>query len=177
MSMILDKENIRFNVLRNALYHTARRRALERWNRTFNFLIVVLGAAAVGDMLSKFGMDQTFVGLAVAVIGALQLVFDFGRQARDHQSLQRDYYALLADIAAEVDESDIKLAEWYSRMIRITGDEPPNLRALDARAYNDAADAMELPRDERLYVPLLHRWLGTLLAFDGREYKKIGEVK
>ncbi|KAF0674413.1 hypothetical protein PMES_03290, partial [Profundibacterium mesophilum KAUST100406-0324] len=34
-------ELIRFNVLRNALYHTARRRALERINRSFNLLVLL----------------------------------------------------------------------------------------------------------------------------------------
>jgi hypothetical protein len=175
--MFADRENIRFNVLRNALYHTARRRVLERWNRWLNFLVIILGAAAVGDILSDYGVQQSYVGMAVAIIGALQLVFDFGRQARDHQGLQRDYYALLADIEATVDDSDTKCAEWHSRLVRISSDEPPTLRAIDAKAYNDAADAMELPRGERLRIPVVHSWFGGLVAFDGYEYKKRSELK
>ena len=176
VTMIPDRDNIRFNVLRNALYHTARRGSLERWNRVFNLLVVVLGAAAVGDVLARFNVEQAYVGMAVAFIGALQLVFDFGRQARDHQVLQRDYYSLLADIEGTIDASEPKRAEWYSRMIRITGDEPPVLRAVDARAYNDAADALELPRGERLHVPFLHRMLSGVFAFSGAEYKKRSEL-
>jgi hypothetical protein len=176
MSELHDRENIRFNVLRNALYHTARRRTLERWNRIFNFLVVVLGATAVGDFLVRFEIQQSDVGMAVAVIGALQLVFDFGRQSRDHQSLQRDYYALLADIEATVEDSDEIRAQWFSRMIKITGDEPPTLRALDAKAYNDALDAMELPRSERLHIPFMQRRLGSIFSFDGYQYKKIMEL-
>ncbi|KAF0674351.1 hypothetical protein, partial [Profundibacterium mesophilum] len=93
-------------VLRNALYHTARRRALERINRSFNLLVLLLGAAAIGDLAMRLGIDRIWIGAGVALIGALQLVFDFGRQARDHQTLQRDYYALLAEIDAAVAPDD-----------------------------------------------------------------------
>ncbi|MEI2806208.1 MAG: hypothetical protein V9G18_09780 [Albidovulum sp.] len=175
--MIPDRANVRFNVLRNALYHTARRRALERWNRVFNFLVVVLGAAAVGNVMAIYGLPQHWGGMAIAVIGALQLVFDFGRQARDHQALQRDYYALLADIEATPEADGNLCAEWYSRMIRITADEPPVFRALDAKAYNDAIDATEtFGSDERLVIPGLHRLLGGILPFEGHNYRKVGEI-
>lgn len=175
--MTPDRQNIRFNVLRNALYHTARRRALERWNRLFNFAVVVLGAAAFGNVMVTYGLQQHWAGMAVAVIGALQLVFDFGRQARDHQVLQRDYYALLADIEAHPDDGGSLCAGWYSRMIAITADEPPVLRALDAKAYNDALDATEaFDSSERLAIPVLHRLLGGMIAFEGHNYRKVGEV-
>ena len=42
--MTPDRNGIRFNVLRNVLYHTARRRVLERTNRLFN--------CAVGELCS-----------------------------------------------------------------------------------------------------------------------------
>lgn len=175
--MTPDRDNIRFNVLRNALYHTARRRSLERLNRVFNFAVVVLGAAAVGDSLARFGIEGHWLALAIAVIGALQLVLDFGRQARDHQALQRDYYALLADIEAAPEADTLQCASWYSRMIRITADEPPTLRAIDAKAYNDAIDATELfGRDQRLHVPFHHRLLGGFIGFEGRGYAKLAEI-
>lgn len=172
-----DRENIRFNVLRNALYHTARRRGLERTNRIFNFLVVMLGAAAVGDVLKQVQVDQSLIGLAVAVVGALQLVFDFGRQARDHQTLQRDYYILLAEIEASTSDDPSLCAEWYSRMIRISADEPPIMRAIDAKAFNDALDAMgTFASAERLHIPLWHRLFGPLVGFEGYNYKKLSEL-
>jgi hypothetical protein len=170
-------ELIRFNVLRNALYHSARRRAFERINRTFNFVVVLLGAAAIGDLLAFAGIDQRLIGAGVATIGASQLVFDFGRQARDHQILQKDYYNLLADIELVSEPTADQCAEWYSRMIRITAEEPPVLKALDARAYNDAIDAIYgFDSLERLRIPFLHRLLGGFFAFDGYEYKKLGDL-
>lgn len=176
--MLHDRENIRFNVLRNALYHTARRRVLERTNRVFNFLVVVLGASAVGDFFNIAGIERAWVGMAIAIIGALQLVFDFGRQARDHQALQRDYFSLLADIEAETAPGDQHCAEWYSRMIRITADEPPTLKALDAKAYNDALDAIDgHDEGERLFIPWWHRRVGAFVGFDGHRYRKFSEIE
>lgn len=176
--MTLDRDNIRFNALRNALYHTARRRSFEAWNRVFNFLVVILGTAAVSDLLTTTPIDPRWIGGAVATIGALQLVFDFGSKARDHQLLQRDYYQVLADIEATVDPTSQDLAKWSSELTRITADEPPTLRAMDAKAYNDAIGATEVyPPSERLRIPLWHRVFGGILPFDGYHYRKISEVK
>lgn len=172
------RENIRFNALRNALYHTARRRVFERWNRVFNFGVILLGTAAAADVLQKINIDQLWVGAAVAVVGAAQLVFDFGRSARDHQALQRDYYRLLSDIELQVDPSIDQCNKWQSEMIRITADEPPTLRAIDAKAYNDAIDAIgvfEVDK-ERLVIPWNHRLFGGVFHFDGYNYKKLSEL-
>lgn len=172
-----DRENIRFNVLRNALYHTSRRRSFERWNRFFNFLVVVLGAAGVGNLLGRFGIGQAEIGVAVALVGAAQLVFDFAGASRTHQALQRDYYNLLGDIEEELEPTAEQLAIWYGKMVRIAGDEPPVLRALDAKAYNDAMGAMEYyPAGDRLHLPWYHRLLGRMLSYDGYNFKKISEL-
>jgi hypothetical protein len=173
---MVERDNIRFNVLRNALYHSSRRRHFERLSRSFTFTTVMLGTAAASNGLLRIGISGAEIGVVVAAIGALQLVFDFGRSARDHQALQRDYYALLADIEERSEATDTDCAAWQARMIRITGDEPPTLRAVDAKAYNDAIDATDtFDATERLRIPTLHRMLGWLLPFDGYSYRKLSE--
>lgn len=139
--------------------------------------MVLLGAAAMGDALTTFfRVDPLWIGVAVAVIAAAQLVFDFGRQARDHQVLQRDYYNLLAEIDECIDANDERCAAWAAKMTRIAGDEPPVYRALDAKAYNDALGALEFPQSELLHIPWYQRLLGGVVAFDGYAYKKISEL-
>ena len=169
-------ENVRFNVLRNALYHTGRRMAFERWNRFFNFLVVVLGAAATGGIITEIGINAIWPAGAVAVVGAAQLVFDFGRMSRDHQTLQREYYHLLADIEQNIAPTQQDVAAWYAKMTRIAGDEPPVLRAKDAKAYNDAIDALEWGREERLKIPFWHVLFGWIWPFEGYNYKKFCEL-
>ncbi|MDL2399127.1 hypothetical protein [Rhizobium mayense] len=176
----MDRDQIRFNVLRNALYHTSRRLTFDRWNRWFNFAVILLGATAMSNLLQRFGIDvsQGAVGAAVAAVGAAQLVFDFGGKSRDHQSLQRDYYHLLADIEEKIDPTQAELALWFGKMTRIAGDEPPTLRALDAKAYNDAIGATEYySPDQRIHIPWHHRFLGLVWAFEGYDYKKLCEIR
>lgn len=170
-------ENLRVNVLRNALYHTARRLTFERWNRVFNFLVIALGAAGMGDFLARFGIDQMWVAAAVTVVGALQLTCDFAGFARTHQGLQRDYYGLLADLEEMTEPTEDKIALLRGKMMRISGEEPPILRALDAKAYNDAIDASGYyERDQRLHIPMTHRIFGRYWPYDGRGYDTMAEL-
>jgi hypothetical protein len=175
--MISDQ--VRFNVLRNALYHTSRRLTFDRWNRWFNFLVILLGAQAVSNFMLIFGVDVSAgaVGALVAAVGAAQLVFDFGGKARDHQALQRDYYHLLAEIEENAAPTNDDVSKWWAQISRITGEEPPVLRALDAKAYNDAIGATEIyDQQERLYIPAWHRIWGQFWAFEGYDYKKLREL-
>ncbi|MEP9372558.1 hypothetical protein [Mesorhizobium sp. KR1-2] len=175
--MTPDRDYIRFNVLRNALYHTARRLTCERWSKWLNFVVVILGAAAMGDLQGNFGLKPYWAGAGIALAGSLQLIFDFSAAARDHQSLQREYYKLLADIEASIGADGHQLAVFYSRMLHLTGEERPTMKAVDARAYNDAIDGTGLyPQDQRLVVPLLHRLTANWISRTGYEYKKEAEL-
>ena len=169
-------ENVRFNVLRNALYHTARRLKFERRSRWINFLIIIAGASAMSGVLGWLELPQFIAGAAAALLGAVQLVFDPGRAARDHQALQRDYYNLLADISVVTDPTAEQCAEWHSRMIRIAGDEPPTMRAVDAKAYNDAIGGLEWSADQMLHIPWWQRPVQHLVSFEGYPYLKKCEI-
>ena len=140
-------------------------------------MVVLLGAAGVSDLLGRYGIGQVEIGVAVALVGAAQLVFDFAGASRTHQSLQRDYYNLLGDIEEVLEPTAEQIAHWYGKMVRIAGDEPPTLRALDAKAFNDAIGAMEyFPQSERLYLPWYHRLLGRVFSYDGYDFRKISEL-
>lgn len=169
--------NIRFNVLRNALYHTARRLRFERLNRFMNFAVVLLGAAAFSDILKGLSISQHWIGAAVAAIAAAQLAFDLGGMARTHQQLQRDYYNLLADIEVTIHPDEQQCAQWYASMVRIAADEPPIMRAVDAKAYNDAHASMELHADDRLVIPIRHMVFKNWCSFEGYTYQKFSEIK
>ena len=42
--------NLKFDALRNAIYHTARRGIMDALNEIFLFVVIISGAAAVGDL-------------------------------------------------------------------------------------------------------------------------------
>lgn len=172
-----ERDNVRFNALRNALYHTSRRRYFERLHRTFTFATILLGTAAASDLLAGIGVSQIEFGFVVATVGALQLVLDFAGSARDHQGLQRSYYALLAEIEQRSEPTPGDCAGWQAQLFRIAGDEPPVFRAIDAKAYNDAIDAIDIfGEGERLRIPFSHRLLGSIWSFDGYSYRKLSEI-
>lgn len=171
----MDRQNLLFNVLRNALYHTARRRSLETQNRLFNFAVIALGASAVLSVIQPIVRPE-YIGIATTVIGAVQLVWDFGGKARDHAQLQRDYLELLSRIEGTIEPSAKQLAAWKGEMIRISSSEGPILRAVDAKAYNDAIDATEFyGPGERLYIGVLPRLFGAVLTFEGHRFDKLSE--
>lgn len=174
-----SRDNVFFNVLRNALYHQARRRRIEFWNRGFTFVVVLLGAATFGKFASEFGIQDIWTGALVAVVATFQLVLDLSGAARQHQTLQRDYFSLLADVEEELKPSRQDVSKWRSRMIRISGEEPPVLRAVDAKAHNDALAAMGThvyPKDQRLVIPWHHRLRAHLQSFEGYEYITIRDL-
>lgn len=134
-------EQLRFDALRNANYHTARRNWFEGWNRAMNFVVVLAGAAAMADLLAQ----QTLLTFVATLAGTLQLVYDFGGRARTHEFLQRRYYEVLAKIV-EAAGDEARHDGLFAEMVRIYADEPPIMRALDAVAYNDAADSLNTDR-------------------------------
>ncbi|OLP56797.1 hypothetical protein BJF92_12045 [Rhizobium rhizosphaerae] len=176
----LDARNsIAFNALRNALYHTSRRLTFERWSRWCNLAVLLLGAGAFADLSRRLEIDSFALisGFLTALIGGLQLVFDFAGKGRDHQALQRDYYHLLADNEAVPVANAADCAGWQSRLTRIAADEPPMLRALDAKAYNDALAGTRLyPEDQRVVIPWWHRILGQVWAYEGYDYRTRREL-
>ncbi|WP_040617050.1 hypothetical protein [Roseibium sp. TrichSKD4] len=174
--MAMDRDNLRFNILRNALYHTACLRLFDRFNKVLSFLVVILGAGAMSDLSSEFGIDLIYIGALIATVGSIQLVFDLAGRARTHQQLQKDYYYLLADIEGQLDGCEDACAKWQAQMIRITASEPPTLRAIDAKAYNDALDATGIyPAGERLIIPWWQSPLASVLSFEGYTYRKQSE--
>lgn len=168
---------LKHNALRNALYHTGRRRALERANRFFTFLVIVLGASAVSDVLGSVPFGRVGAGLAIAIVGSLQLVLDFAGRASTHAVLQKQFYSVLADMQETIDPGPEALVRFEAALIRIYADEPPVLRALDAKAYNDAIDALgAYATGERLVIPWWHRLLGSVFSFEGHNYVKLSEL-
>ena len=175
-----QRARIRLSLLRNALYHSYRRRFLEGVVRWFNFATVLLGGAAATDFLGRYGLDQVEVGLAVALFGALQLVWDPGRRASEHQQFQKEYYRLLAKVPGlDLFGSD-DIARFDRCIADLSADEPPTLRGLDAKAYNDALDALGDFSSEaaRLHIPRLHRALAGWVQFSGQQYqpKRTGQT-
>jgi hypothetical protein len=165
----------KFDALRNAIYHTSRGRFLDAVNRFFNFLVIVLGAGAVAKVTDTYQLGP-WVELGIVIVATIQLVFDFGGRACAHLALQKQYFALLAEMETSTDvDTDKGMKKWSAKLLTIAGDEPLAMRALDALAYNSALDALISDLDEleryRLYVPWWQRRLRHVVAFQGTQFR------
>jgi hypothetical protein len=148
---MIEDLNPKFDALRNAIYHTSRRRFFELLSRSLSFLVVMSGTAAVANLQI---LDPRIPAAGAAAIGALQLVFDFHGRARTHELLQRKYYDLLADIDLVLAPEGEQLTRWQAALNRIYADEPPPMRALDAIAFNAACRNLGYEHATKHIAPL-----------------------
>ena len=159
--------DLKFTVLRNAIYHSSRRGFFDTINRLLSFAVVAGGTAAVANMGISLGAPLWIFPTIAAVSGLAQLVFDFGGKTRTHEFLQRRFYELNADIA-ETPPTDKALAQWESTLSRLYAEEPPPMRALDAISYNAAASSMGFK--QRLVINRRQSFFKHLLPYNKAEF-------
>jgi len=170
--------DIRFDALRNAIYHSARKGFLDGLNRVLLLLVIAAGTTAVGDFGAEFGFGSSKIYAAIATLsGTLQLVFDFGGRARTHEFLQRQYYELLAKISETPNASEDETAKWEAELQRLYSEEPPPMRALDAIAYNAARESINPNEGKRAQVRWYHSLLSQFYAFNQSEFPWINTPK
>jgi hypothetical protein len=166
----------KFNALRNAIYHAARREYYDTLNRLLNFVVIIFGAGVAGKASKLFHVEELWLEFGTLIFATAQLSFDFGSKARTHEFLQRKYGEMLAEIELETTANP---AKWNSKLYTIASEEPMPMRAVDALAYNAALDATtsdpKIKRENRLRVPFCHRLLRHLIARDGYEYRPESE--
>lgn len=136
------------------------------------------GTAAVADVTGKMGAGVA-PGLLVAILGSLQLVCDFAGRAKSHEILQKRYYDLLGQVI-ELSVPTVELCtKLEAEIMRISGDEPPTLRALDAIAYNDALTSMYgNERDQnRMRITWWQSATRHLLPHNGADFPTVAEAK
>jgi hypothetical protein len=165
-------KDLRFDALRNAIYHTERRSFFDLVNRLINFSVIALGASVAGKVANLFHFPGLWLELSVVLVAAAQLVFDFGSRARIHEFLQKRYYEILSEM--EADNSKQRESIWAAKLMNIAADEPMAMRALDALAYNKAVDAtISDPKNIaecRLHVSWYQRRLRHIVAFQGAQF-------
>jgi hypothetical protein len=141
MGDVIFKDS-RFDALRNAIYHAERRSFLDLVNKGLSFLIIILGAGVAGKAARLFHLDDLVLEMGVLVFATIQLVFDLGSRARDHDFLQRRYYEMVAKMEREPKDTPERQRGWSAELVTIAADEPMTMRALDALAYNKALSAI-----------------------------------
>jgi len=168
--------DVKFDALRNAMYHSARRGFLDTLNKSLSFVIVAAGTTAVGDLGAKIGFGSVqFYAAVAALAGALQLVFDFGVRARTHEFLQRRYFEITAQISNMSTPSEADINRWDSELQRLYSEEPPPMRALDAIAYNEACESLGYSSGKRVKITWYQSLLRQFYPFHESEFPWIAK--
>jgi len=164
---------LRFDLIRNATYHGARRLFFAKWNRYFNFVIVLIGTAIVTQLSGEFHVQNAaeIFGALTTLVATFQLVFDFGAKASEHAYLQKRYFELLAELERKPHADEAELAEIRSRMITLYADEPPMMMALEAVAYNTTAKSLGKD-DGLLKIGFWQSVLKNVIAFNNAEFPR-----
>lgn len=164
-------KNLRFSALRNAIYHSSRARFFARLNRWSNFLVVIFGASAVGDVGRSIGFSLVWFALIATITAGVQLVVDFSSKALKHEYLQRSFYEICAELVERPAPDEEFCNRIEGRLNRLYAEEPPPMRALDAISYNAACDSLGYGHGDRITVGFFQSLLRQWWPFEGTEFK------
>jgi hypothetical protein len=168
-------QDVQFDALRNAIYHTARCQHFGATHRWLMLLIVATGTAGIANFAEGV-IGVSALAAAGALLAALDLVLDLKGKASQHDRLKQEYYTLLAAIETTPQPDQAKVRRWRGSIIRLTAKEPRTYRAADAIAYNDAVDALGRDRTCRLKVPFFVAAFAHVWPFGGYSFLSLAEV-
>jgi hypothetical protein len=171
----------RFDALRCALYHTERADFLARLNKIINSLVIILGASVAGKLATHLSIDSLWIELTVVVVATIQLVFDFGSSAKEHEFLQQRYYELLSEMESEPAWDKEFNKKYSTKLLLISAQETLAMRALDAVAFNKALSGLyddeEFLEEHRLHVGYFHYIFRNIFAFNSTDFQRKPKVK
>lgn len=128
-----EGQDLRFEIMRCALYHDMRSDWYAGLNRFVMMLNVVSGSAAVAAFGGQHPLLGQIGGVLVAVFSGASLVWDLNGQARTHSDLKRQFYGVLGDL-----EAGQPAAVLQRKISALYADEPSQMRAVNAIAHNNA---------------------------------------
>lgn len=171
-----DIAKLRFNILRNAIYHSSRWRFLDMANKLFSALVILAGAAAVGDIGATFGIDAKWLAAIATFFGTFQLVFDLSSRARVHEFLQKRFFELAAEVEEAGAEAEARIAKWEAALRRLYSEEPPPMRVLNEVAHNAAMTSMGRSHEDLVVIPWWQTLLKNVWAFNGTTFRTVREM-
>jgi hypothetical protein len=158
-------DGIRCDLLMNARYHASREAFLDTVHRSLMFLIIVLGAAAITDLLNAPWIKGAFAACAV-LFAAFDLTADLSNRARCHALMKRRYFELLADLTSgQKNPIDVE-----AHMHRCSADEEPAFHALLAVSWNAAQEMVFGTAADAYDIPRHHRFLKNIRRYGQAKY-------
>ena len=146
-----DRYHLAFGIRRSARYHSKRQAFFEAIDQATTFVLIILGS---GAMVPIWEGDRFWLGLAVASVSGLKLVFGFGRKASIHSQLVKDFMRLEKELSQDESEETFRRVKGMKN--DLDASEPPVLRVLDVICHNEINRALDIddPREYAEVSPL-----------------------
>lgn len=141
-------DGIRVSCLTNASYHGTREATLDGVHRVLMFLVIVLGAGALIDVVGRDWTKDAFAAGA-AILAALDLTFDLSNRARAHAMMKRRYFELLAEFA----EGRKTAVDCDVCLERFSAEEEPPFHIVHKLSWNAAQESVYGSEAYRFVIP------------------------
>lgn len=138
-------KNLKFELLRQAFYHSDEVWFFSFIDRMTKFLSAIAGTAVVGSAIARHPNAAVAFGFAIAILQMYGLVFGISSKALLHESKRQRYFNLLAELEAARNLDMAEIARITSEMTRTWGDEPPIYWGVEVVARNSAMSTMKAP--------------------------------
>jgi hypothetical protein len=168
-SPLNDRDKLRISLLRNARYHEDRERFFARIHKVAMFFVVAGGTS----ILASFFSQVFFFAALVTLAGLLDLVFDVSGRARQHASLRRRIY----DVLAQTEDPDRATTKLQEQAIQIYADEPPCMHAVNMLAYNEAMSSFGRPKKAHIKLTGPQRFLRHWFSYGSVQFKTFEEIE
>lgn len=158
-------------------YHAYRRNFFDGLHKGTMFLILALGSVAVTKLVSDWVPVEYLAGIAGA-LAAIDMVFSYSHQARDHES----YYRRFAELSVEFpthDHTHENVRRWIARYRTIAAEHAMIFRALKALCYNQVIIARYTDKEtlDAFWIDMnpFQRWLANLIKFKTSDIRTRGQ--
>lgn len=150
---LLDKEyELNFNLGRSIRYHKARQHFFDLLDKGTNFVSILFGSSSVFVLSQDNTNLAMWLGLILAMISALSLVFGFATKARDHFDFSKQYAILERRLIKEPLNLDL-LKSVADEIRAIESNEPKTLKTLNDLCWNEEAMALGISDKELKKIP------------------------
>ncbi|MGA8382326.1 MAG: hypothetical protein WB710_14480 [Stellaceae bacterium] len=156
-----------FGVHKSIRYHVKRRAFFDVMHRVAMLIAVIGGSAAFFALIGEKTEVGQIAALTVAIATALDLVFAFPENAREHDKLAERFSDLAVELAlapsGAVDGR--RLAELKGKRLALERGEPTALDALNVICHNEEAEARGYDRDQIYRVGWGQKIFAQLITF------------
>lgn len=177
--MVSDQNNWKYEARgilhdcdRSARYHVLRRAFYSRIHSWMMFIVVFSGSAAAAIISKELLTDSPQIILIVLIptlMGAIDLVWNPARRARDHEVLARRFYWIAKLVDAEQADKD-RVREWNISLLSAYEDEPDVFHALNADCYNAATKSLGFGKEKYKKVTRRQRLLRQWVRYTAEDF-------